>query len=214
MGTLGSQERQSGMNAADGATVIGRSMKLRGDLSGTNDLLIDGEVEGSVRVDGGRVTVGAEGRVRADIVAQDVTISGKVHGDIHAAGAVHLASTAMLLGNIFALRFSMDENAVMRGHVDSPSAHSDAPAEHAEQATHIAQAPAEAAHSGPETAAHDAHGAHLNQQQSERPVGSFPAALAVVAGRFEDGTAAASETAAAESNVPSDDSPELAETQA
>lgn len=102
----------------DGATVIGREIKFRGEISGSTDLLIDGEVDGVIRLTAARLTVRADGRVRATIVAQDVVVMGLIEGEIRATGRVELRDGAIVLGNIFAARLSIEEGSTLRGIVD------------------------------------------------------------------------------------------------
>ena len=116
----------------EGATVIGREIKFRGEISGSTDLLIDGEVDGVIRLTSARLTVRADGRVRATIVAQDVVVVGLIEGEIRATGRVELRDGAVVLGDIFAARLSIEEGAILRGVVDparasEPVADSSAP---------------------------------------------------------------------------------------
>jgi cytoskeletal protein CcmA (bactofilin family) len=106
------------MRPGEITTVIGRSATFRGDLSSTDDLQIDGSFEGTIRLSSGRLTIGAEARVYASIVAPEVVVFGRVEGDIRVTGRVDLRSTAVVLGDIFAGRLSMEENASLRGQVD------------------------------------------------------------------------------------------------
>jgi len=106
------------MKPGEITTVIGRSATFRGDLSSTDDLQIDGTFEGTVRQTSGRLTIGVEARIYASIVAPDVVVFGRVEGDIRATGRVELRSTAVVLGDIFAGRLSIEENASLRGQVD------------------------------------------------------------------------------------------------
>jgi len=116
------------MRPGEITTVIGRSATFRGDLSSTDDLQIDGSFEGTIRQTSGRLTIGAEARVYASIVAPEVVVFGRVEGDIRASGRVDLRSTAVVLGDIFAGRLSMEENASLRGQVDPSRAGETAPA--------------------------------------------------------------------------------------
>src|ERR1022692_5327669 len=63
---------------------IGKSVVVKGELSGSEDLVVDGEVEGSIALRGQSLTVGPNGRVRANIEARNVILHGRVNGDIHA----------------------------------------------------------------------------------------------------------------------------------
>lgn len=116
------------MIPTEGATVISREIKFRGEISGSTDLLIDGEVDGVIRLSAARLTVGAEGRVLATITAQDVVVAGHVEGEIRATGRVELRNGAVVLGDICATRLSIEEGATMRGGVDPSRANEPFPA--------------------------------------------------------------------------------------
>lgn len=106
------------MSSAEGTTVIGKSMRVVGDLSGEEDLVVDGALDGTVRLAAARFTLGATGSLRGNVEAKDVIVLGKVEGDIRATGRVELRSSCSVLGNIYATSFSMEENAAFRGQID------------------------------------------------------------------------------------------------
>jgi len=106
------------MNAGDGTTVIGKAVKIVGELSGSEDLVMDGELEGTIRLPNSRLTIGPSARIRGDVAAKDVVIQGRIEGDIRATGRAELRATALVLGNIYASTFSIEENAAFRGQVD------------------------------------------------------------------------------------------------
>jgi cytoskeletal protein CcmA (bactofilin family) len=110
------------MMPSEGATVIGRSMKIDGEITGSGDLLVDGELEGTVRLLSSRLTVRAEGRVKASILAQDVIVLGTVEGEVRATGRVELRNGSTVLGNVFSQRLSIEEGAILRGSVDPTKA--------------------------------------------------------------------------------------------
>ena len=91
---------------------------MHGDIVSVEDLLVDGEVEGTIRMTEGRLTIGQDGRVRADIVAAEVVVFGKLEGDLKVSGRAELRAGAVVSGNIFASRLSIEDNAVLRGQVD------------------------------------------------------------------------------------------------
>jgi len=180
------------MRPGEVSTVIGRTATFRGDLSSTDDLQIDGEFEGTIRLTGGRLTVGAEAHVDASIAAPDVVIYGRVEGDIHATGRVDLRSTAVVVGDIFAGRLSMEENASLRGQVDPSRAGEVAPVLIAEasSATRPALSVVEGSLSTPRTA-------DLFNTETGATLGSgrqMPSALAAIAaaGRLDTGSETAS----------------------
>jgi cytoskeletal protein CcmA (bactofilin family) len=106
------------MIPTEGATVIGRETKFRGEISGSTDLIIDGEVDGTIRLTGAKLTVRPDGRVKATISAQDVAIAGKVEGEVRATGRVELRDGAVVLGDVCAKSLSIEDGATLRGGVD------------------------------------------------------------------------------------------------
>ena len=106
------------MKPAEGSTVIGRSVTIRGELSGKEDLYMDGTVEGTIALSGSRLTVGPNARVMADLNARDVVIYGFVEGNIRATGRIELRESAVVKGDIAAERLSIEENASIKGRVE------------------------------------------------------------------------------------------------
>lgn len=105
------------MKPSEGSTVIGRSVTIRGDVTGKEDLFMDGVVEGTIALPENRLTVGPNARVLADVEAREVVIFGLVEGNLHATGRIELRESAVVEGDIVAARLSIEENANMRGRV-------------------------------------------------------------------------------------------------
>jgi cytoskeletal protein CcmA (bactofilin family) len=99
-------------------SVIGPTLKFKGELSANEDLIIEGEIEGTIAHQDKNLTVGKEGRVKADINARTVEIYGRVEGDIHGEDVVKLAKSADVRGNIYCARIVMDEGAQFSGSID------------------------------------------------------------------------------------------------
>jgi cytoskeletal protein CcmA (bactofilin family) len=97
---------------------IGKSVVILGELKGSEDLIIDGRVEGTITLADSRLTIGPNANVAADLTAKEVLIQGTVHGNIVAGGRVELRAGAMVEGDIKALRLAIEDNAVFRGKVD------------------------------------------------------------------------------------------------
>jgi cytoskeletal protein CcmA (bactofilin family) len=93
-------------------------LMVKGEISSSADVHIDGEVEGSVQVDGADVTVGAQGRVRGDIQARAVTIEGTVNGGIQAADRILLRTGCRVEGDLAARRIVIEDGARFRGSVE------------------------------------------------------------------------------------------------
>ena len=104
-------------SATDRASVLGPTLYFKGDLSAEEDLLIQGRVEGSV-THSQRLTVGAQGTVKADIRAQLIVVEGTVDGDLRAESSVVVKESAKVRGNIFAPSVSILEGACFSGNID------------------------------------------------------------------------------------------------
>src|SRR5271167_1367531 len=97
---------------------IGKSVVVKGELSGSEDLVVDGEVEGSISLRGQSLTIGPNGKVRANIEARNVILHGRVNGDIHATDRVELRKSASLSGDITTARISIEDGAFFKGTID------------------------------------------------------------------------------------------------
>jgi cytoskeletal protein CcmA (bactofilin family) len=106
------------MNPAEGSTVIGKSVIIRGDLSGQEDLFLDGNIEGTITLKDSRLTIGPNAQIRADITVRDLIVFGNLAGNIHAPGRVELRQSASVKGDIFAGRLSIEESAMFTGRVE------------------------------------------------------------------------------------------------
>ncbi len=97
---------------------IGKSVIVKGELSGSEDLYLDGEVEGNIELHGHSLIVGPNGRVRANIHARDVVIHGKVDGNVQGAERVELKKSAILSGDILTQRIVIEDGAYFKGGID------------------------------------------------------------------------------------------------
>ena len=106
------------MKPAEDSTVIGKSVTIRGDITGSEDLYLDGEIQGTVTLPGNRLTVGPNAHVLADLEVRDIIVNGHIEGNIHASGRVDLRATAVIQGDIYTSRLSIEEKASIQGRVD------------------------------------------------------------------------------------------------
>jgi cytoskeletal protein CcmA (bactofilin family) len=97
---------------------IGKSVVILGEVKGSEDLIVDGRVEGTISLSESRLTVGPTADVAADLSAKDVLIMGHVRGNVMAAGRVELRAGSVMEGDIRAMRLAVEDNAVFRGRVD------------------------------------------------------------------------------------------------
>ena len=97
---------------------IGKSVFIKGELSGSEDLYVDGEVEGTIELRGHSLTVGPNGRVRAHVHARNVVVQGKVNGNIQASERVDLRASANVTGDITTARIAVEDGAFFKGGID------------------------------------------------------------------------------------------------
>ena len=104
-------------STADQAT-IGKSLVIKGEVTGSESLYIDGRVEGSINLAGNRVTVGRNGVVAANINAREIVVLGKVRGNLTASDRVDIRSDGSLTGDVVAARISIEDGAYFKGGID------------------------------------------------------------------------------------------------
>lgn len=112
------------MKPAEGSTVIGKSVVVRGELSGNEDLFLDGDLEGTISLTDSRLTIGPNAHILADIKVRDLVVFGTLTGNVYASGGIDLRQSAIVNGDMFASRLSIEEGAMIKGRVEltSPSA--------------------------------------------------------------------------------------------
>jgi cytoskeletal protein CcmA (bactofilin family) len=103
--------------ATEGSTVLGKSIIVRGELTGSADLTIDGKLEGSIHLKESRLTVGPNADLKADMNVHDAVILGRCEGNVIATGRVDLRKGGALLGDVEAARLSIEDGANIRGKV-------------------------------------------------------------------------------------------------
>jgi cytoskeletal protein CcmA (bactofilin family) len=102
----------------EGRTIIGEQIAIDGAIRGKEDLLIEGSVKGRIEVETHHLTVGARGQVEAEIQAANVTISGRLVGNINAAGKVKITKEADFNGEIKAKSISVEDGAYLKAVIE------------------------------------------------------------------------------------------------
>jgi cytoskeletal protein CcmA (bactofilin family) len=97
---------------------IGKSVVIKGELSGSEDLYVDGQVDGTIALKGNSLTVGPHGQVKASVEAKGVVVQGKLEGNVQASEQLELRKSAVVTGDISAQRISIEEGAYLKGKVD------------------------------------------------------------------------------------------------
>jgi cytoskeletal protein CcmA (bactofilin family) len=106
------------MAVENGSARIGRSVVIRGEVKGGEDLYVDGRIEGTISLSESKLTVGPNAVLAADLTAREVVVQGHVQGNIIAGGRVELLSGSEVIGDVRATRLAIEDNAVFRGKVD------------------------------------------------------------------------------------------------
>jgi cytoskeletal protein CcmA (bactofilin family) len=97
---------------------ISKGLFIKGDITGSESLYIDGKVEGSVNLPGNRVTIGRNGQVAANIVAREIVVLGKIRGNVSASDRVDIRAEGSLNGDVAAARISIEDGAFFKGGID------------------------------------------------------------------------------------------------
>jgi cytoskeletal protein CcmA (bactofilin family) len=105
-------------SAIASVSTISAGLKIRGDISGDCHLIIEGEAQGKIHLANGRVTVGANGRVNADIAAPEIVIEGNVQGNLQARDNVRMGSASHVQGSVLSPRIRIEDGARFRGKVE------------------------------------------------------------------------------------------------
>ncbi len=113
----GTMPRPVVTTTSDQAT-IGKSLVIKGEVTGSESLYIDGRVEGSINLSGNRVTIGRNGVVSANINAREIGVLGKVRGNLTASDRVDIRSDGSLTGDVVAARISIEDGAFFKGGID------------------------------------------------------------------------------------------------
>jgi cytoskeletal protein CcmA (bactofilin family) len=98
--------------------VIGRSIEINGDVRGNEDLRIEGDVSGTVELRNSNLTIGKEGKVRADVYAKAITVDGTTEGDLYASESIIVHVSANVRGNITAPKVGIEEGAKFKGSIE------------------------------------------------------------------------------------------------
>lgn len=109
--------RNAILNNQESAT-IGKSLVIKGEVTGSEALYIDGRVEGAINLAGHRVTIGRNGQVQANISAKEVVILGKVKGNLTASDRVDIRNEGSLTGDVICQRISIEDGAYFKGGID------------------------------------------------------------------------------------------------
>jgi cytoskeletal protein CcmA (bactofilin family) len=97
---------------------LGSSLHVKGDITGTEDLLIDGSVEGLIQLDERKLTVGATAKLTADINARDVVVYGYLNGNVLAKGRIEIKKDGSVIGNLTTAQIMIEDGADFKGSIE------------------------------------------------------------------------------------------------
>jgi cytoskeletal protein CcmA (bactofilin family) len=107
-----------GSSPTQGLATIGPSIRIKGDLVGEENLVIEGQVEGTIHLDKNDLTIGSNGRVKANVHAKGVIVEGQLEGDILGKEKVVIRRTGNMRGNIVAPRVTLEDGAMFKGSIE------------------------------------------------------------------------------------------------
>ena len=109
---------KSGSAPARGGARLGASIQIKGEVTGSEDLQIDGIVEGPIRIKGHELRVGPAAQLTSEIHAGDVVAFGKIMGNVHARGRVDIRKDGSITGDISSARISIEDGAYFKGRIE------------------------------------------------------------------------------------------------
>ncbi len=109
---------KSSLSAVGAQSIIGKTLLIKGEITGSESVHIEGKVEGAIALPKDRVTVGRNGRVSANIAAQDIVVLGEVLGSCHASDRLDIRCEGSLYGDVVVSRISVEEGAYLTGSID------------------------------------------------------------------------------------------------
>lgn len=113
--SAGAEVPRSASVLSQGTTIVGKLLVVKGEISGNEALVVDGEVEGSITLHGQRLTIRPHGRIHGDIEARHVVLHGRVEGDIQASERVELFRDSYFTGDLSTARISIEDGAFFKG---------------------------------------------------------------------------------------------------
>jgi len=105
--------------SSNASACISQGIKIRGEVTGSEDLFVDGQVDGKLSLTNGSLTVGPNGHVKADVTAREVIVRGRIDGKVSGRDRVQLWSTGQVTGEVQTARLAIEDGAMLRGKVEA-----------------------------------------------------------------------------------------------
>ena len=101
-----------------GGALIGKSVVVKGEILSREDLTVDGEVEGTVELQEHRLTVGPNGKLKANVKAREIVVHGTIHGNVDVGDRIDIRKDAKLVGDVRTARIVIEDGAYLKGNID------------------------------------------------------------------------------------------------
>jgi cytoskeletal protein CcmA (bactofilin family) len=124
-----SSDQDPSRGAPSGPAILGKSVTIKGQIIGREDLTIDGEVEGTIELQNCRLTIGPSANVRAGVKARDVIVLGTLQGKVVTTDKTEIRSKGAIVGDVQTARIAIEDGAYLKGAVDITGRTADAPAQ-------------------------------------------------------------------------------------
>jgi cytoskeletal protein CcmA (bactofilin family) len=118
MSTMPNRSFEPPSHVQSGSATIGKAVMVKGQIYSREDLIVDGEVEGTIELQEHRLTVGPNGKVQAGIKAREIVVLGAIHGNVDATDKIDIRKDAKLVGDIKAARIVIEDGAYFKGSID------------------------------------------------------------------------------------------------
>ncbi len=105
--------------SSNASASISQGIRIKGEVTGSEDLFVDGQVDGKLSLTNGSLTVGPNGSVKADVTAREVIVRGKIEGKVSGRDRVQLSSTSQVTGEVTTARLAIEDGAMLRGKVEA-----------------------------------------------------------------------------------------------
>ncbi len=115
------RRKQEDKSSESGSTIIGSSFSFKGEITGEEDLTVQGQVEGTIDLKKNHVTIGRTGRIKADVYGRSITIEGEVQGNLFGEERIVLRQSGKVRGDMRAPRIILEEGAKFKGNIDMDS---------------------------------------------------------------------------------------------
>lgn len=100
------------------STIISAGLRIKGEISGNEDILVEGVVEGPIQLGEGMLTIGATGKITADVVAREVIVYGQVQGNLLTRDRIEIKKEGSMIGNLTAARIVIEDGAKLKGSIE------------------------------------------------------------------------------------------------